>query len=110
MSVGFAGAIDGSAGFFPKTLVRLYDLSLKDAPSEGEVRERRLLQFKVSAMEELVVAHGTVGIKEAISRLRGMGDRDGTRLPLFGGIPGGEAEWERWKGAVDAVEEVEKSL
>ena len=31
---------------------------------------------------------GIVGIKEAISRILKFGDRDGTRLPLCGGIPG----------------------
>ncbi|KAH6986132.1 hypothetical protein BKA56DRAFT_670321 [Ilyonectria sp. MPI-CAGE-AT-0026] len=110
MSVGFSGAIDGSAGFFPKTLVRLYELSAKSQPTPAEVAERRLLQFKVSSMEEIVVRYGTVGIKEAVSRLRGFGDVDGTRLPLFGGIPGGDVEWVNWKPVLDAVDEVEKSL
>jgi 2-keto-3-deoxy-L-rhamnonate aldolase len=64
----------------------------------------------VSSIEELVVAHGTVGIKEAISRLRGMGDIDGTRLPLCGGIPGGDAAWAKWNDVVDMMEQVEKSL
>lgn len=110
MTVGIQGAIDGSAGFFPKTLVRLYELSAKAQPSDEEVRERRLLQFRVSSMEEIVVRFGTVGIKEAVARLRGFGDLDGTRLPLFGGIPGGDAEWSKWKDVLDAVEEIEKSL
>lgn len=107
VSIGAAGAIDGCAGFFPKTVVELYDLSLKDQPSAEETKRRRLLQYKVSAMEELIVQFGTVGIKEAISRLRGFGDRDGTRLPLAGGIPGDDAEWAKWKDAVDAMEEEE---
>ncbi|KAF5019415.1 hypothetical protein F66182_8587 [Fusarium sp. NRRL 66182] len=111
VSVGFAGAIDGSAGFFPKTLVHLYELSTKTQPTDAEVQERRLLQYKVSLMEEIVVAYGTVGIKEAISRLRGFGDVDGTRLPLMGGIPGGDAGWANWKKEVaDVLEEVENSL
>lgn len=110
ISVGFAGAIDGSAGFFPKSLVRLFELSSKTQPTDAEIQERRLLQFKVSSMEELVVKFGTVGIKDAISRLRGFGDTDGTRLPLVGGIPGGDAEWAKWKGVIGAVDEVEKSL
>ncbi|KAI1394310.1 aldolase [Hypoxylon trugodes] len=110
VSVGAAGAIDGCAGFFPKTVVKLYELSIKNQPTDEEIRVRRLLQFKVSGMEEIVVRFSTVGIKEAISRLRGLGDRDGTRLPLLGGIPGGDSEWEKWKEYVDAMEEVEKSL
>lgn len=110
VAVGAAGAIDGCAGFFPKTVVRLYALSATDRLSEEEARERRRLQFKVSSIEELVAKFGTVGIKEAISRLRGFGDRDGTRLPLHGGIPGGDAEWASWKGLADSVQEEEDRL
>ncbi|RWA11609.1 hypothetical protein EKO27_g3502 [Xylaria grammica] len=110
VAVGGAGAIDGCAGFFPKTVVRLYELSAKTQLAEEEARERRTLQFKVSSIEELVAKFGTVGIKEAISRLRGFGDRDGTRLPLHGGIPGGDAEWANWKGLADSVQEEEDRL
>lgn len=110
VTLGCAGAIDGSAGFFPKSLVRLYNLSLKNQPTDEEVKERRSLQYKVSSVEELVVKYGTVGIKEAISRVLGMGDVDGTRLPLCGGIPGGDREWENWKGAIGDLQAVEKSL
>lgn len=110
ISIGAAGAIDGSAGFFPKTVVKLYELSIKNQPTDEEVQKRKLLQFKVSCIEEIVVKFGTVGIKEAISRLRGFGDLDGTRLPLFGGIPGGDAEWAKWKETVDILEEEENSI
>ncbi|KAF2962737.1 hypothetical protein GQX73_g10841 [Xylaria multiplex] len=110
VAVGGAGAIDGCAGFFPKTVVRLYELSVKNQLSEEEAAERRRLQFKVSSIEELVAKFGTVGIKEAISRLRGFGERDGTRLPLHGGIPGGDAEWANWKGLADSVQEEEDRL
>ncbi|KAI1735439.1 dihydrodipicolinate synthase [Xylaria scruposa] len=110
VAVGAAGAIDGSAGFFPKTVVRLYELSVKNQLSDEEAHERRRLQFKVSCIEELVVRFGTVGIKEAISRLRGFGDIDGTRLPLHGGIPGGDAEWVNWKSVADSVQEEEDRL
>ncbi|KAI0179534.1 aldolase [Hypoxylon sp. FL1284] len=110
VTIGAVGAIDGCAGFFPKTVVRLYELSVKNQPTDDEVRKRRLLQYKVSSMEEVIVKFGTVGIKEAISRLRGFGDRDGTRLPLHGGIPGDDAEWAKWKEVVDAMEEEENSI
>lgn len=111
VAVGGAGAIDACAGFFPKTLVRLYALSTQQQQlSAEEVAERRRLQFKVSSVEELVAAFGTVGIKEAISRLRGFGDRDGVRLPLYGGIPGGDAEWAKWQGLVDSMQEEEDRL
>lgn len=87
ISLGCAGTIDGTAGFFPKSVVQLFNLSARNQPTDAEVKERRLLQYKVSSVEELVVKFGTVGIKEAVSRILGMGDRDGTRLPLIGGIP-----------------------
>jgi 2-keto-3-deoxy-L-rhamnonate aldolase len=105
ISIGCAGTIDGSAGFFPKSVVYLYKLSVKNQPTE-----RRLLQYKVSSIEEIVVKFGTVGIKEAISRILGMGDMDGTRLPLVGGIPGGDKEWESWKDVVADMVAVESSL
>jgi 2-keto-3-deoxy-L-rhamnonate aldolase len=110
VTVGGVGAIDGCAGFFPKTVVKLYNMSVKNQVTDEEASQRRLLQYKISTMEEIIIKHGTVGIKEAISRLRGMGDRDGTRLPLYGGFPGGDAEWEAWKEAVDAMEEEENSV
>jgi 2-keto-3-deoxy-L-rhamnonate aldolase len=110
LSLGCAGAIDGTAGFFPKSVVHLYGLSMKMRPTDEEVRERRQLQCKLSAVEEIVVKHGTVGIKEATSRLREFGDRDGTRLPLCGGFPGGDKEWENWKDVIEKLDEVEKNL
>lgn len=111
VSVGCGGAIDASAGFFPKSLVRLFELSAKTgAITDSELAERKILQYRVSCMEELVGRYGIPGIKEAISRLRGFGDVDGTRLPLSGGLPGGEAEWKNWKGVIDALEAIEKTL
>ncbi|KAI1270519.1 dihydrodipicolinate synthase [Xylariaceae sp. FL1019] len=110
IAVGGAGAIDGCAGFFPKTVVRLYALSGKNSLTDEELAERRRLQYRVSSVEELVAKFGTVGIKEAVSRLRGMGDRDGTRLPLHGGIPGGDAEWDNWKTQVDDMQAEEDRL
>lgn len=110
LALGCAGTIDGTAGFFPKSVVHLYNLSIKNNATEAEVKERRLLQYKLSSVEELVVKFGTVGIKEAVSRILGMGDIDGTRLPLCGGLPGGTKEWENWSGVIGDLEAVEKSL
>jgi 2-keto-3-deoxy-L-rhamnonate aldolase len=110
LSIGCAGTIDGTAGFFPKSVVRLYNLGVKEQPTKEEVRERRLLQYKVSSVEEIVVKYGTVGIKECISRILGLGDRDGTRVPLIGGIPGGDHEWDNWRKVIGELETVEKSL
>jgi 2-keto-3-deoxy-L-rhamnonate aldolase len=108
VSVGCDGAIDGLAGFFPKSVVRLFELSSKAQPSAHELEERRQLQYLVSAAEELVVQFGIPGIKEAISRLRGFGDVDGTRPPLKRGMP--EGQWGKWKHAIDALEKTEASL
>ncbi|KAI0472811.1 aldolase [Xylariaceae sp. FL0804] len=113
MMVGCAGTIDGCAGFFPKTVVELYRRSAALAAgaaqwSADEARTLRRLQCKVSRAEELVVQFGTVGIKEAVSRLRGFGDRDGTRLPLCGGM--GDAAWDAWHECFDDLEEEEKRL
>ena len=110
VSLGCAGTIDGSAGFFPKSVVRLYELSTKEITTREEIKEARELQYKISSVEELVVKYGTIGIKEATSRILGLGDRDGTRLPLCGGIPGGDKEWENWKEIIGELEAVEKSL
>lgn len=90
--------------------MRLYNLSVKNDATEAEVAERRALQYKLSCVEEIVVRFGTVGVKEATSRLLGFGDRDGTRLPLMGGLPGGDAEWEHWRGCMDELQAVEKTL
>ncbi|KAG5973434.1 hypothetical protein E4U55_000567 [Claviceps digitariae] len=113
VSVGCVGAIDASAGFFPKALVRLLELASKKQPTEGEFAERRVLQYKVSCVEEFVGKHGIMGIKEAVSRLRGFGDVDGTRLPLYGVVPGegeGVGGWESWEGVLNDLEEVERAL
>jgi 2-keto-3-deoxy-L-rhamnonate aldolase len=110
LSLGCAGTIDGAAGFFPRSVVFLYKLSIKENPSQEDIRERTILQYIISSVEELVVKYGTVGIKEATSRILGFGDRDGTRLPLCGGIPGGDEEWENWKGIIGDLEAVEKRL
>jgi 2-keto-3-deoxy-L-rhamnonate aldolase len=82
VQVGCAGAIDGLAGFFPASVVRLYELAAAEMMGKAEREEARRLQWAVSSAEELLVKWGVVGIKEAISRVCGFGDRDGTRLPL----------------------------
>ena len=88
--------------------MKLYNLSVKNQPTDEEVKERRLLQYKLSSVEELVVRFGTSGIKEATSRVLGFGDVDGTRLPLVGGM--GEGEWEKWGEIIGALDAVEKSI
>ncbi|PHH82317.1 hypothetical protein CDD83_3302 [Cordyceps sp. RAO-2017] len=107
-AAGCAGAVDGSANFFPRALVRLHELcSRRD---EVELEERARLQFRVSAMEELLVRHGLVAVKEAVYRLRGFGHPTAVRPPLARGLPGGEAEWAHWGRVLGAMEEVESAL
>lgn len=110
VQMGCAGAIDGLAAFFPASVVRLFDLATADTVTKVEKDEARRLQWAVSSAEELVVKFGTVGIKEAVSRVAGFGDRDGTRLPLSGGLPGGEKEWQDWTAAIAEMEKVEKAV
>lgn len=113
LTVGGQGAIDGLAGIFPRTVVRLYkmfyDSSAKGTRKEDLV-EMRKLQYKICQGERLIAKWGTVGIKEAIARIWSFGDKEGARLPLQGGLQGGEMEWENWKGVFDGLEELELSF
>lgn len=107
LTVGGAGAIDGLAGVFPKCMVQLYNTYKRNPWDLNSVRE---LQYKVCAGEELIVKFGTVGVKEAVSRILHFGESDGTRLPLKGGFPGGDREWENWESIMGALQSIEKSL
>lgn len=55
-----------------------------------------------------MVGKGVPGIKSAVSRVLGMGDEDGTRLPLKGGLA--EDEWAKWTEIMDDLEALEKEL
>ena len=55
-----------------------------------------------------MVGKGVPGIKSAVSRILGMGDEDGTRLPLRGGLP--DEEWAKWSQIMDDLEALEKEL
>lgn len=101
LTVGGAGAIDGLAAFFPKTVVRLYELIKK-----GDVAEARELQEIVARGEGLVVGHGVVGVKEGVRRVLGWDSE--CRLPLVKGLR--EEQWDEWKGVVGELEKVEKGL
>ncbi|KAI4183227.1 MAG: hypothetical protein LQ346_006398 [Caloplaca aetnensis] len=100
LMVGGAGAIDGLAAIFPRTVVRLYDL-IKD----GKWEEARQLQEIVARGEGLVVGHGVVGAKEGIRRVLGWDSE--CRLPLRKGMS--DEAWKQWEGVVSELEEAEKS-
>jgi 2-keto-3-deoxy-L-rhamnonate aldolase len=108
VTVGCNGAIDGLAGFFPKSMVHLFELSSKEHPTTEERQQRLDLQYRVAAAEEIVVQFGIPGIKEAIGRVLGMGSVNGTRPPLRKGMP--EGEWEKWKSIVEPMQKIESSL
>lgn len=86
LAAGGSGAIDGLAGFFPKTMVRLYKLvkEVEETGGKEKWEEARKLQVLVSRGEEWVVKFGTIGIKEATARILGIGKGDGGRLPFMG--------------------------
>ncbi|KAF1988556.1 aldolase [Aulographum hederae CBS 113979] len=111
--VGGAGAIDGLSSIFPKTVVHLFN-SYMGMFEGGDVKmslaAMRDLQVKVCKGEKLVVKWGTIGVKEGCARVLGMGDADGCRMPLNGGFPGGDKEWENWKPVMDDLQKFEDSL
>ncbi|KAK9379060.1 uncharacterized protein V2V93DRAFT_374879 [Kockiozyma suomiensis] len=106
ITIGAAGAIDALAGIFPKSVVHLFNLSVA-----GKVAEAQKIQYIVSCAEEAVADLGTVGVKEGAARYLGLGEKDGARPPLAGGISGGEAVWAtKYKSAFEAVAKLEASL
>ncbi|KAA8895825.1 dihydrodipicolinate synthase [Sphaerosporella brunnea] len=108
VQVGVAGAIDGLAAFYPASMVRLFELASADEMGSKQREEARRIQWAASRAEELVVGCGVVGIKEAVARVCGFGDADGTRLPLLGGL--GDQEWKRWEPVMAEMERVEKAV
>ena len=113
LTVGGQGAIDGLAGVFPKTVVRLFQ-TFQDSSAKGmtskDIDEMRSLQYKVCQGEKLVAKWGAVGIKEACARLWGFGDKEGARLPLAGGLQGGDSEWATFKEVLEGLKKYEESL
>lgn len=110
LTVGGQGAIDGLAGIFPRTVVRLFRIfhdSSAKGTTKADIDEMRNLQFRICEGERIVAKWGAVGIKEAISRMWGFGDKEGARLPLSGGLQGGESEWNKWKDVIEGLKELE---
>lgn len=109
---GAAGAIDGSAAYFPKAMVKLWTLAKKINDANGNVTkeewdEARSLQCAISEGEEWVVRYGTLGIKEAIRRILGIG-HDGGRLP-FCGI-NVDKSWQDMEGVFGRLQDIESGL
>lgn len=113
LTVGGVGAIDGLAGVFPRIVVRLYRIfhdSAAKGTKKSDIDEMRKLQFRICEGEKLVARWGTVGIKEAIARLWGIGGKEGGRLPLAGGFEEGDKEWSKWDAIYQGLKELEESF
>ncbi|KAM7220123.1 hypothetical protein V8F06_004451 [Rhypophila decipiens] len=99
VSFNAAGVIDGMAAFYPRTVVRLFELVTQFQQGkfdENLKAEAWRLQFIVSRAEEFVVRHGLVGIKEAVWRVTGIGAQGSGRLPITGLLS--DEEWGKAKG------------
>ena len=107
VSMGGAGVIDGMAAFFPKTVVRLYNLTVSLPADQEQMKEIQRLQFAVSAMEEFVGAKGIAGIKVAISKVLNMGELE-MRFPIVQNVD--DAAWGDWTEEVKRMKEIEDSL
>jgi 2-keto-3-deoxy-L-rhamnonate aldolase len=108
VSMGGSGVIDGLAAFFPRTVVRLFQLATTLPLDKQLMQEIRVMQYAVSSAEEMVGKYGIVGIKEAIYRVTGMGTLEGSRLPLKGNM--GDGEWEKWSVCMARMKKLEDSL
>ena len=106
LSVGGAGAIDGLAGIFPRSVVRLYNLYMSG--EEGKREEMRKLQWSIATAEELIVKHGVPGIKEGVRRVLGLGVKGGIRLPMVGGVE--DEAFEEFEDVFGQLRKLEKSL
>ena len=106
LSIGGAGAIDGLAGIFPRTVVKLFDEFEKATP--GEEEELKHFQYRISAAEEVIVKWGVPGIKAGIARVLGLGNADGMRLPMRGGMP--ESAWPEFETAFKKISDIELAL
>lgn len=106
---GAAGVIDGLASFYPKTVVRLMELSAKRPVDQVTLEEVHRLQYAVSRAEGFIERTGIIGIREGIIRVAGMGGLEGGRLPLCGRL--NEDVWRALHASLLAgIEQIESSL
>jgi 2-keto-3-deoxy-L-rhamnonate aldolase len=105
---GAAGVVDGLAAIYPKTVVRLMELSEKRPITPEALEEAQRLQFIVSRAEEYIGGTGIIGIREGIHNVLGLGNLGAGRLPLVGRLPAGE--WEKWSKCHKAINQIERSL
>ncbi|KAI1173191.1 hypothetical protein F4777DRAFT_590022 [Nemania sp. FL0916] len=109
VTLGAFGALDVVGTAFPKSMVRLYQLSALEQPTPEQRKEARDLQWKVATMGEFYNScYNVVGIKEAVHRVRGFGDRNGVRLPLLNTIT--DEQWDAFSDIINIMIETEDSL
>ncbi|KAF2857670.1 aldolase [Piedraia hortae CBS 480.64] len=102
MSVGGAGGIDALANIFPKLLIRLFKLSAETGANAKQTRE---LQYHICRGEKLVAKYSVVGVKEALSRVWGVGDQKTQRLPVARLEDSNWSEWEQIFKELKQIEE-----
>jgi 2-keto-3-deoxy-L-rhamnonate aldolase len=93
---GAAGVIDGLSAFYPKTVVRLQELSEKHPIDQATMDEIKKLQYAVSRAQNFIIQTGIIGIREGIIRVTGLGALEGGRLPLKGRLS--ESTWTELDG------------
>lgn len=104
-----AGVIDALAGIFPRTVSKLFKLAEQRPLDDSTLRQLKELQYIVSAAEDYIGATGVIGIKEAVTRVLGLGTYEGGRLPIKGKTP--EGTWKKWdKKILDRMQKLEDSI
>lgn len=104
-----AGVIDALAGIYPRTVSKLFKLAEKRPLDDDTLRQLKELQYTVSAAEDYIGATGVIGIKEAVTRVLGLGTYEGGRLPIKGRTP--EGTWEKWeKKILGRMQKLEDSI
>jgi 2-keto-3-deoxy-L-rhamnonate aldolase len=102
MVAGVEGTIDAISGAYPKTLVKLFELI-----KAGKIAEAQKIQYVVSQVEEIIVKHGPVGTKYAITNYLGYGN-EGARAPIDQNLTA--AQIAVFEPALQAAAALEKSL
>lgn len=101
ISAGCHGTIDACSGIFPKTLVKLWELS-----TAGKVKEAQKIQYVVSRVEEIVAAYGPMGVKHLTSKVLGYNELG--RAPLNVSLT--TAQKEAFSQEIEDAIQLEKSL
>ncbi|KAI3341332.1 hypothetical protein F4824DRAFT_496080 [Ustulina deusta] len=95
VTLGVFGALDVVGTAFPKSMVHLYKLSSLEQPTPKQRKEARDLQWKVATTDNVV------GIKAAVNRVRGFGDRNGVRPPLLNTIT--DDQWDAFSDIINIM-------